>query len=119
MHNNKDLETIIVVNEGVLIVPILKQEEKIGNMSLPIAKMNEHSDVLMGWVVKHGPGYHIPKDEYEEWKSEPKKSHYVPIDIMENDKVYYHRGGKTVITIGSTEYHLVKYDSILLIDRVE
>lgn len=125
MHDAKDLENILVVNEGVLVTPIIKQEEKVGNMNVSFAKVNEQNLVLIGWVVKHGPGYHIgmPKDANEDWKSKSKSdddaSDYIPVNIKEGDRIYYHRSNMVKITIGATEYHLIKYHDVLLIDRIK
>ena len=78
--DEKDLDKLIVIGDRVLIKPKVPQSKTRSGLFLPPG-VNENEKVLIGYVVKVGPGYPVPSvnDADEPWKNVSDEPRYVPL----------------------------------------
>lgn len=121
-HTPENIVNIRVINSGILVLPAKFDTEQ-QNKRLATPDVNTRNGISIGWVVKTGPGYppiqKYPDSETETWKGNDDSLDidYVPIDVKENDKVFYNNNSISKIQIGGVEYHHIFYHQVLVLER--
>jgi chaperonin GroES len=116
--DEKDLDKLIVIGDRVLIKPKVPQSKTRSGLFLPPG-VNENEKVLIGYVVKVGPGYPIPSvnDADEPWKNVSDEPRYVPLQPKEGDQAVYLQSSAIEIEFNQEKYVVVPHSAILLLLR--
>ncbi len=116
--DEKDLKKLIVIGDRVLIKPKVPQSKTKSGLLLPPG-VNENEKVLIGFVVKVGPGYPIPSvnDVDEPWKNRSDEPKYVPLQPKEGDQAVYLQNSAIEIEFNREKYVIVSHSAILLLLR--
>jgi co-chaperonin GroES (HSP10) len=116
--DEKDLRKLIVIGDRVLIKPKVPQSKTKSGLLLPPG-VNENEKVLIGFVVKVGPGYPIPSvnDVDEPWKNRSDEPKYVPLQPKEGDQAVYLQNSAIEIEFNREKYVIVPHSAILLLLR--
>ncbi len=114
----KDLKKLIVIGDRVLIKPKAPQSKTKSGLLLPPG-VNENEKVLIGFVVKVGPGYPIPSvtDVDEPWKNRSDEPKYVPLQPKEGDQAVYLQNSAIEVEFNREKYVIVPHSAILLLLR--
>jgi chaperonin GroES len=118
--DEKDLSKLIVIGDRILIKPKVPQSKTKTGLLLPPG-VNENEKVLIGFVVKVGPGYPIPSltEVDEPWKNEPREPKYVPLQPKEGDQAVYLQNSAIEIEFNREKFVIVPHSAILLLLRDE
>jgi len=118
--DEKDLKKLILIGDRILIKPKLPQSKTRSGLYLPPG-VNENEKVLLGYVVKVGPGYPIPSvnDNDEPWKHNADEPKYVPLQPREGDQAVYLQNSAIEIEFNKEKYIVVPHSAILLLLRDE
>lgn len=116
--DEKDLKKLIVIGDRVLIKPKAPQSKTKTGLLLPPG-VNENEKVLIGFVVKVGPGYPIPSvnDVDEPWKNRSEEPKYVPLQPKEGDQAVYLQNSAIEVEFNREKYVIVPHSAILLLLR--
>ncbi|HUX95549.1 MAG TPA: co-chaperone GroES family protein [Bacteroidales bacterium] len=116
--DEKDLKKLIVIGDRVLIKPKAPQSKTKSGLLLPPG-VNENEKVLIGFVVKVGPGYPIPSvnDVDEPWKNRSDEPKYVPLQPKEGDQAVYLQNSAIEVEFNREKYVIVPHSAILLLLR--
>jgi chaperonin GroES len=116
--DEKDLQKLIVVGDRILIKPKVPQSKTRTGLFLPPG-VSENEKVMLGYVVKVGPGYPIPSvnDNDEPWKNRPDEPKYVPLQSKEGDQAVYMQNSAIEIEFNREKYIVVPQSAILLLLR--
>jgi chaperonin GroES len=116
--DEKDLDKLIVIGDRILIKPKVPQSKTRSGLFLPPG-VNENEKVLIGYVVKVGPGYPIPSvnDADEPWKNVSDEPRYVPLQPKEGDQAVYLQSSAIEIEFNQEKYVVVPHSAILLLLR--
>lgn len=116
--DEKDLKKLIVIGDRVLIKPKAPQSKTKSGLLLPPG-VNENEKVLIGFVVKVGPGYPIPSvnDVEEPWKNRSEEPKYVPLQPKEGDQAVYLQNSAIEVEFNREKYVIVPHSAILLLLR--
>jgi chaperonin GroES len=116
--DEKDLDKLIVIGDRILIKPKVPQSKTRSGLFLPPG-VNENEKVLIGYVVKVGPGYPIPaiNDSDEPWKNFSDEPRYVPLQPKEGDQAVYLQNSAIEIEFNQEKYVVVPHSAILLLLR--
>jgi chaperonin GroES len=116
--DEKDLDKLIVIGDRILIKPKVPQSRTRSGLFLPPG-VNENEKVLIGYVVKVGPGYPIPSvnDVDEPWKNVSDEPRYVPLQPKEGDQAVYLQNSAIEIEFNQEKYVVVPHSAILLLMR--
>ncbi len=116
--DEKDLKKLIVIGDRVLVKPKVPQSKTKTGLLLPPG-VNENEKVLIGYVVKVGPGYPIPSvnDVEEPWKNRSEEPKYVPLQPREGDQAVYLQNSAIEIEFNNEKYVIVPHSAILLLLR--
>jgi co-chaperonin GroES (HSP10) len=116
--DEKDLQKLIVIGDRILIKPKVPQSKTKSGLLLPPG-VNENEKVLIGFVVKVGPGYPIPSvsDNDEPWKNRSDEPKYVPLQPKEGDQAVYLQNSAIEIEFNKEKYVVVPHSAILLLLR--
>jgi chaperonin GroES len=116
--DEKDLEKLIVIGDRILIKPKVPQSKTKSGLFLPPG-VNENEKVLIGYVVKVGPGYPIPSvnDTDEPWKNVSDEPRYVPLQAKEGDQAVYLQNSAIEIEFNREKYSVVPQSAVLLLLR--
>lgn len=116
--DEKDLKKLIVIGDRVLIKPKAPQSKTKTGLLLPPG-VNENEKVLIGFVVKVGPGYPIPSvnDVDEPWKNRSEEPKYVPLQPKEGDQAIYLQNSAIEVEFNREKYVIVPHSAILLLLR--
>lgn len=116
--DEKDLDKLIVIGDRILIKPKVPQSKTRSGLFLPPG-VNENEKVLIGYVVKAGPGYPIPSvnDADEPWKNVSDEPRYVPLQAKEGDQAVYLQNSAIEIEFNREKYSVVPHSAILLLLR--
>ena len=118
--DENDLKKLIVIGDRVLIKPKTPQSKTKSGLLLPPG-VEQNEKVLMGYVVKVGPGYPIPSinDIDEPWKNASDEPKYVPLQPKEGDQAVYMQGSAIEVEFNKEKYVVVSNSAILLLFRDE
>jgi len=116
--DEKDLHKLIVVGDRILIKPKVPQSKTKSGLYLPPG-VSESEKVMIGYVVKVGPGYPIPSlnDTDEPWKNRSDELKYVPLQPKEGDQAVYMQNSAIEIEFNKEKYIVVPQSAILLLLR--
>lgn len=116
--DEKDLKKLILIGDRILIKPKVPQSKTRSGLFLPPG-INENEKVLIGYVVKVGPGYPIPSisDSDEPWKSSSDEPKYVPLQPKEGDQAVYLQNSAIEIEFNKEKFVVVPHSAILLLLR--
>jgi chaperonin GroES len=116
--DEKDLRKLILIGDRILIKPKVPQSKTRSGLFLPPG-VNENEKVLIGYVVKVGPGYPIPSvnESDEPWKSSSDEPKYVPLQPKEGDQAVYLQNSAIEIEFNREKYIVVPHSAILLLLR--
>ncbi len=116
--DEKDLHKLILIGDRVLIKPKVPQSKTKSGLLLPPG-VNENEKVLIGFVVKVGPGYPIPSvnDSDEPWKNRSDEPKYVPLQPKEGDQAVYLQNSAIEIEFNREKFIVVPHSAILLLLR--
>ena len=78
--DEKDFKNLILIGDKVLIKPKTPSTKTKSGLYLP-PTVSENEKVLLGYVVKVGPGFPIPSvnDDDEPWKERSEEPKYVAL----------------------------------------
>lgn len=116
--DEKDLNKLILIGDRILIKPRVPQSKTRSGLLLPPG-VNENEKVLIGYVVKVGPGYPIPavNDNDEPWKTSSSEPKYIPLQPKEGDQAVYLQNSAIEIEFNKEKYIVVPHSAILLLLR--
>jgi len=116
--DEKDLKKLILIGDRILIKPKVPQSKTRSGLFLPPG-INENEKVLIGYVVKVGPGYPIPSisDSDEPWKNSSDEPKYVPLQPKEGDQAVYLQNSAIEIEFNKEKFVVVPHSAILLLLR--
>jgi chaperonin GroES len=116
--DEKDLKKLILIGDRILIKPKVPQSKTRSGLFLPPG-VNENEKVLIGYVVKVGPGYPIPSvsDNDEPWKNNSDEPKYVPLQPKEGDQAVYLQNSAIEIEFNKEKFVVVPHSAILLLLR--
>lgn|SRR5450759_394535 len=116
--DEKDLKKLILIGDRILIKPKVPQSKTRSGLFLPPG-VNENEKVLIGYVVKVGPGYPIPSisDSDEPWKNSSDEPKYVPLQPKEGDQAVYLQNSAIEIEFNKEKFVVVPHSAILLLLR--
>lgn len=118
--NKQALENIIMIGDKVLIKPKSPQQRTQSGLYLP-PTVSENEPLLLGYVIKVGPGYPIPNlnEEDESWKRHANETKYIPLQLQEGDLAVYLSKSGYEIELNNEKYMIIPQTSILMICRDE
>ena len=118
LFEEKDLKKLIVIGDRVLIKPKAPQSKTKSGLLLPPG-VEQNEKVLIGYVVKVGPGYPIPSvnDIDEPWKTSSDEPKYVQLQPKEGDQAVYMQGSAIEVEFNKEKYVVVPHSAILLLLR--
>ncbi len=116
--DEKDLHKLIVIGDRILIKPKVPSAKTRSGLFLPPG-VNDNEKVLIGFVVKVGPGYPIPSiNEVDEpWKNSSNEPKYVPLQPKEGDQAVYMQNSAIEIEFNNEKYVVVPHSAVLLLLR--
>ena len=114
--DEKDLHKLIVIGDRILIKPKVPQSKTRSGLYLPPG-VSENEKVMIGYVLKVGPGYPIPSvnDTDEPWKNRSDEPKYVPLQPKEGDQAVYMQNSAIEIEFNKEKYIVVPQSAILLL----
>lgn len=113
------VEKFIVVGDRVLIKPRDMEARTKSGLVLP-ATVQEKEEIQSGYVVKTGPGYPIPSQEYDEpWKEDSEETRYIGMQAREGDLAIFLKSRSHEIEFENEKYVIIPHGAILLIIRDE
>ena len=118
LFEEKDLKKLIVIGDRVLIKPKAPQSKTKSGLLLPPG-VEQNEKVLIGYVVKVGPGYPIPSvnDIDEPWKTSSDEPKYVQLQPKEGDQAVYMQSSAIEVEFNKEKYVVVPHSAILLLLR--
>jgi co-chaperonin GroES (HSP10) len=116
--DEKDLHKLIVIGDRILIRPKVPQSKTKSGLYLPPG-VSENDKVMIGYVLKVGPGYPIPSvnDTDEPWKNRSDEPKYVPLQPKEGDQAVYMQNSAIEIEFNKQKLIVVPQSAILLLLR--
>jgi len=116
--DEKDLKKLILIGDKVLIKPKTPSSKTKSGLYLP-PTVNDNEKVLLGYVVKVGPGFPIPSvnDTDEPWKQRNDEPKYVALQPKEGDQAVYLQNSTIDIEFNNEKYVVVPQSAILLLLR--
>jgi len=121
MHNQKNIDNLIVVGDRLLIKPKSLSNRTKSGLFLPLG-YKEKEEIQTGYIIKCGPGYPIPlptEETDEPWKQSDEKVKYVPLQAKVGDLAIFMQKGAIEIVYNDEKYFIVPQHSILLLERDE
>jgi co-chaperonin GroES (HSP10) len=113
------VEKFIVVGDRVLLKPREMETRTKSGLVLP-ATVKEKEEIQSGYVVKTGPGYPIPSNEYDEpWKDDTEKTNYIGMQAQSGDLAIFLKNNSHEIEFEHEKYLIVPHGAILLLIRDE
>jgi chaperonin GroES len=118
--DEKDLQKLIVIGDRILIKPKIPQAKTQSGLYLPPG-VSENEKVMIGYVLKVGPGYPIPSvnENDEPWKNRSDEPKYLPLQPKEGDQAVYMQNSAIEIGFNKEKFVVVPQSAILLILRDE
>jgi chaperonin GroES len=116
----KDLEKFIMVGDRVLVKPKNPSQKTNSGLILP-PSVQENEKILIGYIVRVGPGYPIPAmtDEDEPWKEKRDAVKYVPLQAQIGDMAVYLNKSGYEIEFNNEKFFILPHSAILMLIRDE
>lgn len=116
----KDLKKVILIGDKVLIKPKTPTAKTKSGLFLP-PSVSENEKVLLGYIVKVGPGIPIPmvNDDDELWKKENGNTKYIQLQAQAGDQAIFMQSESIEIEFNDEKYLIVSQSSILMLVRDE
>ena len=109
----------IVVGDRVLIKPREMETRTKSGLVLPVT-VKEKEEIQSGYVIKTGPGYPIPSNEFEEpWKEDVNETRYIGMQAREGDLAIFLKSRAHEIEFENEKYLIIPHGAILLLIRDE
>lgn len=113
------VEKFIVVGDRVLLKPRDMETRTKSGLVLPVT-VKEKEEIQSGYVIKTGPGYPIPSNEYDEsWKENVEETRYIGMQAKEGDLAIFLKSSSHELEFENEKYLIVPHGSILLLIRDE
>ncbi len=114
------IDNIIMVGDRVLIKPKSPKQQTRSGLYLP-PTVSENELILLGYVIKVGPGYPIPmlSETEESWKPSTNEAKYIPLQPREGDLAVYIAKSGYEVEINTEKYVIVPHSAILMLCRDE
>lgn len=107
----------IVVGDRVLIKPREIETRTKSGLVLPVT-VQEKEEIQSGYVVKTGPGYPIPSNEFDEpWKEDVEETRYIGMQAQEGDLAIFLKNRAHEIEFENEKYLVLPHSAILLLIR--
>lgn len=111
------VEKFIVVGDRVLLKPRDMETRTKSGLVLPVT-VKEKEEIQSGYVVKTGPGYPIPSNEFDEsWKENAEETRYIGMQAKEGDLAIFLKSSSHEIEFENEKYLIVPHNAILLLIR--
>ncbi|MCU0390362.1 MAG: co-chaperone GroES family protein [Thermoflexibacter sp.] len=111
------LRNIIIIGDRVLIKPKSPSEKTKSGLFLP-PSVQEQEKIQSGYVMKVGPGYALPADDFDEvWKKDEEKVKYIPLQAREGDLAIFLQKSVYEIMYKDEQYYIVPQQAILMLER--
>ncbi len=112
------VDKFIVVGDRVLIKPRDMETHTRSGLVLP-ASVKEKEEIQSGYIVKTGPGYPIPNNDFEEsWKAAD-DTKYIGMQATAGDLAIFLKSRAHEIEFENEKYLIVPHSAILLLIRDE
>ena len=114
------IDNMIMVGDRVLIKPKSPQQQTRSGLYLP-PTVAENELILLGYVIKVGPGYPIPmfSENEEPWKPSANEAKYIPLQPKEGDLAVYVAKSGYEVEINTEKYMIISQSAILMLCRDE
>jgi co-chaperonin GroES (HSP10) len=110
------IDKFVVVGDRVLIKPRDMETHTRSGLVLP-ASVKEKEEIFSGYILKTGPGYPIPNNDYEEtWKATD-DTKYIGMQATEGDLAIFLKSRAYEIEFENEKYLIVPHSAILLLIR--
>lgn len=117
---DKDLSSLIILGDRLLIKPLRSEEKTESGLYLPVG-VKEREKVQNGYVVKVGTGYIIPslQEDEESWKKlhESSQIRYIPLQAKVGDLAMFLLNSATEVLYKKEKYFIVSQSEVLLLER--
>ena len=111
------IEKFIVVGDRVLVKPRDMETRTKSGLVLP-ATVKEKEEIQSGYILKTGPGYPIPSNDYDEpWKDKNDDTKYIGMQANEGDLAIFLKSRAFEIEFENEKYLIVPHSAILLLIR--
>lgn len=111
------VEKFIVVGDRVLLKPRDMETRTKSGLVLPVT-VKEKEEIQSGYVVKTGPGYPIPSNEFDEsWKDNVEETRYIGMQAKEGDLAIFLKSSSHEIEFENEKYLIIPHNAILLLIR--
>lgn len=113
------MNKFVVVGDRVLIKPREMETRTKSGLVLPVT-VKEKEEIQSGYVIKTGPGYPIPSNDYEEpWKEDVNETKYIGMQAREGDLAIFLKSRSHEIEFENEKYLIIPHGAILLLIRDE
>ncbi|MEO1023276.1 MAG: co-chaperone GroES family protein [Bacteroidota bacterium] len=113
------IEKFVVVGDRVLIKPRDMETHTRSGLVLP-ASVKQKEEIQSGYIIKTGPGYPIPSNDFEEeWKGKGDETKYIGLQAHQGDLAIYLKSRAYEIEFETEKYVIVPHSAILLLIRDE
>lgn len=113
------IDKFVVVGDRVLIRPRDMETHTKSGLVLP-ATVREKEEIQSGYILKTGPGYPIPSNDFEEdWKGDQEDTKYIGMQATEGDLAIFLKSRAFEIEFENEKYLIVPHSAILLLIRDE
>lgn len=112
------VDKFIVVGDRVLIKHRDMEARTKSGLVLP-ATVQEKEEIQSGYVIKTGPGYPIPSNEFDEPWKETDETRYIGMQAKEGDLAIFLKSRAHEIEFENEKYLIVPHGAILLLIRDE
>lgn len=113
------VEKFIVVGDRVLLKPREMETRTKSGLVLPVT-VKEKEEIQSGYVIKTGPGYPIPSNEFDEsWKENVEETRYIGMQAKEGDLAIFLKSSSHEIEFENEKYLIIPHNAILLLIRDE
>lgn len=110
------IDKFVVVGDRVLIKPRDMETHTRSGLVLP-ASVKQKQEIHSGYILKTGPGYPIPNNDFEEsWKAN-EDTKYIGMQATEGDLAIFLKDRAFEIEFENEKYLIVPHSSILLLIR--
>lgn len=110
------VEKFIVVGDRVLLKPRDMETRTKSGLVLP-ATVKEKEEIQSGYVIKTGPGYPIPSNDFEESWKDTSETRYIGMQAREGDLAIFLKSQSHEIEFENEKYLIIPHSAILLLIR--
>lgn len=110
------IDRFVVVGDRVLVKPREVETHTRSGLVLP-ASVKEKEEIQSGYILKTGPGYPIPNNDFEEsWKG-AEDTKYIGLQAIEGELAIFLKSRAFEIEFENEKYLIVPHSAILLLIR--